>query len=65
LSLTTDPAFAFISFDSPMRAEYAERFPADRAMTDLDCWHRFEDERPDAFRAMYQFWVQKRAAGGP
>jgi SAM-dependent methyltransferase len=55
---------AFIGFDSPMRAEYAERFPADRAMTDLDCWHRFEEERPDAFRAMYQFWVQKRAAGG-
>jgi Flp pilus assembly protein TadD/SAM-dependent methyltransferase len=55
---------AFIGFDSPMRAQYAERFPADRAMTDLDCWHRFEEERPDAFRAMYQFWVQKRAAVG-
>ena len=32
---------AFVGFDSPMRAEYAERFPADRAMTDLDRWHRF------------------------
>ena len=32
-------------------------------MTDLDCWHEFEVERPNAFRAMYQFWVQKRAAG--
>jgi SAM-dependent methyltransferase len=50
---------AFIGFDCPMRAEYAERFPADRAMTDLDCWHEFEVERPNAFRAMYQFWVQK------
>jgi tetratricopeptide (TPR) repeat protein/SAM-dependent methyltransferase len=54
---------AFIGFDCPMRAEYAERFPADRAMTDLDRWHEFELERPNAFRAMYQFWVQKRAAG--
>jgi hypothetical protein len=55
---------AFIGFDGPMRAEYAERFAEDRAMTDLDCWHQFEMERPDAFLAMYQFWVQKRAARG-
>ena len=53
---------AFIGFDGPMRAEYAERFPADGAMTDLDCWHQFEVERPNAFRAMYQFWVQKGGA---
>jgi hypothetical protein len=53
---------AFIGFDGPMRAEYAERFPADRAMTDLDCWHQFETEHPSAFLNMYQFWVQKRAA---
>ncbi len=54
---------AFIGFDGPMRAEYSERFPADRAMTDLDCWHQFEIDRPSAFLAMYQFWVQKSAAG--
>jgi tetratricopeptide (TPR) repeat protein/SAM-dependent methyltransferase len=53
---------AFIGFDGPMRAEYAERFPADLAMTDLDCWHQFETEHPSAFLRMYQFWVQKRAA---
>jgi hypothetical protein len=35
LSLTIDPAVAFISFDSPVHAKYARRFPADRAMTDL------------------------------
>jgi 2-polyprenyl-3-methyl-5-hydroxy-6-metoxy-1,4-benzoquinol methylase len=39
-------------------------FPADLAMTDLDCWHEFETKRPTAFLTMYQFWVQKRAAGG-
>jgi Flp pilus assembly protein TadD/2-polyprenyl-3-methyl-5-hydroxy-6-metoxy-1,4-benzoquinol methylase len=55
---------AFLGFDGPMRAEYAERFPADRAMTDLDGWHRFETERPTAFLTMYQFWVQKSAAHG-
>jgi tetratricopeptide (TPR) repeat protein/2-polyprenyl-3-methyl-5-hydroxy-6-metoxy-1,4-benzoquinol methylase len=52
----------FIGFDGPMRGEYAERFPADAAMTDLDCWHQFEIERPNTFLAMYQFWVQKSAA---
>ncbi len=52
---------AFIGFDGPMRPEYAERFPADRAMTDLDCWHQFELEHPTAFLTMYQFWVQRSA----
>jgi tetratricopeptide (TPR) repeat protein/SAM-dependent methyltransferase len=55
---------ALIGFDGPMQAEYAERFPADRTMTDLDCWHAFEIERPNAFLSMYQFWVQKRTARG-
>ena len=53
---------SFIGFDGPMRGEYAERFPEDRAMTDLDCWHTFELERPTAFLTMYQFWIQKSAA---
>jgi SAM-dependent methyltransferase/Flp pilus assembly protein TadD len=67
---TTIPAFkaflaandlGFIGFNGSMHAQYAERFPADRAMTDLDCWHQFELEHPTTFHNMYQFWVQKRA----
>jgi SAM-dependent methyltransferase len=50
---------AFLGFEGPMRADYAARFPADRAMIDLDCWHQFETERPATFLTMYQFWVQK------
>jgi 2-polyprenyl-3-methyl-5-hydroxy-6-metoxy-1,4-benzoquinol methylase len=50
----------FIGFDGPMNAQYAERYPADQAMTDLDCWHQFELEHPTTFINMYQFWVQKR-----
>jgi tetratricopeptide (TPR) repeat protein/SAM-dependent methyltransferase len=53
---------AFIGFDGPMRGEYAERFPTDRAMTDLDSWHQLEIERPNTFLTMYQFWVQKKPA---
>jgi 2-polyprenyl-3-methyl-5-hydroxy-6-metoxy-1,4-benzoquinol methylase len=30
------------------------------AVTDLSRWHDFETANPDTFRAMYQFWVQKR-----
>jgi SAM-dependent methyltransferase len=55
----------FIGFDGPMNAQYAERYPADRAMTDLDCWHQFELEHPTTFVSMYQFWVQKRAMYPP
>ena len=40
---------------------YAARFPADRAMTDLDQWHAFEQDRPYTFASMYRFWVQKPA----
>jgi SAM-dependent methyltransferase len=43
---------------------YAARFPADLAMTDLDCWHAFEQEKPQTFAEMYRFWVQKAATPG-
>ena len=45
--------------DHALRA-YRARFPDDPAMTDLDCWHVFEQERPSIFAAMYQFDVKKR-----
>jgi 2-polyprenyl-3-methyl-5-hydroxy-6-metoxy-1,4-benzoquinol methylase len=37
---------------------YAERFPEDKAMTDLDRWNAFEAEYPDTFAGMYVFWAQ-------
>jgi tetratricopeptide (TPR) repeat protein/SAM-dependent methyltransferase len=49
----------FVGFENPARGRYAERFPDDKAMTDLDCWHAFETEHPATFVRMYQFWVQK------
>ena len=39
-------------------ARYRQRFPNDRAMTDLDQWHIFETENPETFLGMYQFHVQ-------
>jgi tetratricopeptide (TPR) repeat protein/2-polyprenyl-3-methyl-5-hydroxy-6-metoxy-1,4-benzoquinol methylase len=52
-----------IEVPSPVRSRYAEQFPEDAAMNDLDRWHRFEEQYPDTFIGMYQFWVQKGAGG--
>jgi hypothetical protein len=43
-----------------VRAAYRARFPQDAAATDLDNWAVFEQENPQTFAAMIQFWVQKR-----
>ena len=53
----------FIGFEiaSDVLHAYRSRFPDDRAATDLARWQAFEDENPDTFAGMYQFWTQKRA----
>lgn len=51
----------FIGFEiaSDVLHAYRSRFPDDRAATDLARWRVFEDENPDTFAGMYQFWTQK------
>lgn len=44
------------------RAQFAQ---AGKAMTDLDAWHALEQQYPDTFWGMYQFWVQKRQPAKP
>lgn len=39
---------------------YRARFPGDHAATDLSRWQVFENENPDTFAGMYQFWIQKK-----
>ena len=53
----------FLGFEPPahVASEYAKRFPDDPSKTDLKHWTLFEQENPDSFISMYQFWVQKRA----
>jgi SAM-dependent methyltransferase len=46
--------------DPEVASRYAQRFPEDAAKTSLDHWNTFEQENPDTFIGMYQFWVQKR-----
>jgi SAM-dependent methyltransferase len=38
---------------------YSRRFPDDPAMINLDHWHAFEQDNPDTFAGMYQFWIAK------
>jgi 2-polyprenyl-3-methyl-5-hydroxy-6-metoxy-1,4-benzoquinol methylase len=48
--------------DSGMTAaRYKARFPSDPNLLDLDNWHHLEQEHPDTFARMYQFWVRKPA----
>jgi tetratricopeptide (TPR) repeat protein len=56
-------ALTFLGFANAPTQAYRARFSADPAMTDLACWHAFETENPLTFVNMYQFWVQKPAAG--
>ena len=50
----------FLGFEgSPNVQAYRRRFPEDRAAIDLGRWQIFEGENPDAFKRMYQFWIQK------
>jgi SAM-dependent methyltransferase len=39
-------------------AAYRARFPNDPAATDLDNWALFEQDNPDTFTAMIQFWLR-------
>jgi tetratricopeptide (TPR) repeat protein/SAM-dependent methyltransferase len=52
---------SFIGFalDPPTKRLYAEQFPDDRMMADLAQWDAFEQEHPETFAGMYNFWVQK------
>jgi len=49
--------------DDAVLAAYRNRFPQDRAATDLACWEAFETDHPGLFGGMYIFWVQKPSGG--
>jgi len=54
-----DLAFLGFDVDADILHAYKLRFPDDRVATNLGQWQVFENENPDAFAGMYQFWVQK------
>jgi SAM-dependent methyltransferase len=58
-----DLEFLGFELEHQVRHSYADRFPEDVAMTDLDRWQVFEQENPRTFIGMYQFFLQKGADG--
>lgn len=51
--------FLGFAIDDAVIAAYRRRFPDDRAAANLAQWQEFENNNPDSFAGMYQFWVQK------
>ncbi len=56
-----DNNLAFMGFEieGDILNAYKRRFPDDRAAANLGQWQIFENENPDTFAGMYQFWIQK------
>jgi len=51
--------FLGFEIDHSVIMAYQHRFPDDKAATVLSNWDVFENENPDIFQGMYQFWIQK------
>jgi tetratricopeptide (TPR) repeat protein/SAM-dependent methyltransferase len=51
----------FLGFDveGEVLQSYKRRFTNDQSATNLKQWQIFENENPDTFSRMYQFWIQK------
>jgi hypothetical protein len=55
--------FLGMETEAHVRNAYRQRFPQDATGTDLGQWQVFENENPDVFFNMYQFWIQKPLQG--
>jgi hypothetical protein len=51
----------FLGFvtDAKVIHKFKIRFPQDETAGDLALWNVFENENPDTFVGMYQFWIRK------
>jgi tetratricopeptide (TPR) repeat protein len=56
-----DLNFLGFEIDSSVIQAYKKRFANDKSATNLNQWHIYEEENPDTFIGMYQFYVQKNA----
>ena len=58
-----DNNLVFLGFqiDADVLSAYKQRFPDDQTATNLSQWQIFEQEHPNIFFGMYQFWIQKLA----
>ena len=51
--------FLGFAIDDAVIAAYRRRFPEDKGAVNLTQWQDFENDNPDTFAGMYQFWVQR------
>ena len=56
-----DLNFLGFEIDSSVIQAYKKRFENDKAATNLDQWLIYEEENPDTFIGMYQFYIQKKS----
>ena len=49
----------FETIDASLSDAYRRRFPQDDEMRDLTRWQALEEQYPEAFTGMYQFWCEK------
>ncbi len=47
--------------NSDIKQDYLSTFPEDPCALSLDNWHKYEQDNPNTFFAMYQFWLRKKA----
>jgi SAM-dependent methyltransferase len=48
------------SLDSAVLQQYRQQFPADEGQSNISNWHVFEQQHPNTFAGMYQFWVHRQ-----
>jgi len=60
-SFLAEAGLRFVGFELDLRVlnQYRTRFPDDPSCTNLLNWARFEADNPDAFTAMYRFWIHQ------
>lgn len=59
----TELGLQFGGLDAPksLTTAFHKKYPDPAAARDLDAWWRFEQEQPELFRRMYEFWCVKPA----
>lgn len=51
----------FIGLKPTIYRSFKERFPAAASETDMDCWAEFEEDNPNSFVGMYEYWCRRAA----
>lgn len=52
--------FERMSVDLPIQNDFQLQYPEQEQLSDLSCWHQYEQNNPDTFGGMYQFTVLKK-----